>query len=82
MNLKHRVQLGLRKVQLVDGGDHGGDQEGHLLREALRSDLESKLGGLDGVDEAGVEGGVGELGQVVSDGVHQQVVQVAITWRP
>ena len=48
----------------------------------MGSDLEAELGGLDGVGEAGVEGGVGELGQVVSDCVHQQVVQVALAWRP
>ena len=48
----------------------------------MGGDLEAELGGLDGVGEAGVEGGVAELGQVVSDCVHQQVVQVALAWRP
>ena len=29
-----------------------------------------------------MEGGVGELREVVSDRVHQQVVQVTLSWRP
>ena len=61
---------------------HLGDEERHLLREALGRQLEAELGGFDAVDESGVQGRVGELREAVLEGVHQQVVQVALPRRP